>query len=65
MFNKATNRQGNVTSMYRVTLTPEERYRMICEAAYFIAERRGFSGGDPVQDWLAAEEKVDRMLGRR
>ena len=35
---------------------------MIAEAAYYRAERRGFEGGDPVQDWLAAEAEVDEQL---
>ncbi len=39
-----------------------ERERMIAEAAYFRAERRGFSGGDSVTDWLAAEKEVDHRL---
>jgi hypothetical protein len=43
-------------------VTPEQRYHMIAEAAYFRAERRGFSGGDPAQDWLDAEAEVDRIL---
>lgn len=42
--------------------TPEDRYRMIRDAAFFRAERRGFDGGDPVQDWLEAETEIDRML---
>lgn len=41
-----------------------ERSRMIAEAAYFLAERRGFSSGYAVQDWLAAERQVDAMLKR-
>ncbi|MEO1766843.1 DUF2934 domain-containing protein [Thiobacter aerophilum] len=45
-----------------VQVTPEERYRLIAEAAYFRAQRRGFVGGDPVQDWLEAEAEIDRML---
>lgn len=40
-------------------LTPEERYRLIAETAYFIAEKRGFQPGDQLQDWLEAEKKVD------
>jgi hypothetical protein len=36
---------------------------MIAEAAYFLAERRGFQGGDPLQDWLEAEAAIDRILG--
>jgi hypothetical protein len=35
---------------------------LIEQTAYFIAEERGFSEGDPVQDWLAAERRVDKML---
>ncbi len=36
-------------------------HRMIAEAAYFIAEKRGFAG-DRLADWLAAEEQVRRLL---
>lgn len=43
-------------------VTAEERYRMIAEAAYFRAERRGFLGGDMAEDWLQAESEIDRML---
>ena len=40
----------------------QRRQRMIEEAAYFRAQRRGFVGGDPVADWLEAEAEVDRRL---
>ena len=40
----------------------QTRYRMIAEAAYLRAERRGFSGGDPEQDWVEAEREVDEAL---
>jgi len=43
-------------------VTAEERYRMITEAAYFRAEKRGFLGGDVAEDWLQAEAEIDRML---
>lgn len=46
----------------QVMVTPEQRYHMIAEAAYFHAERRGFGSGDPAQDWLEAEAEIDRML---
>jgi hypothetical protein len=42
--------------------TQEERHRMIAEAAYFIAERRGFADGDPHEDWVLAEQQVDAEL---
>ena len=46
----------------------EERWRMVAEAAYYIAQRRGFVGGDTNADWVAAEAQVDdklRMEGRK
>ncbi|MEJ2509176.1 MAG: DUF2934 domain-containing protein [Gammaproteobacteria bacterium] len=43
-------------------VSPEERWRRIAEAAYLLAEERGFQGGDPVADWLAAEAEVDASL---
>lgn len=42
-------------------LTPEQRHRMIAEAAYLRAERRGFQGGCPLEDWFAAEGEIDRL----
>lgn len=43
-------------------ITAEERLQRIAESAYYRAERRGFSGGDAMQDWLAAEAEVDAQL---
>lgn len=40
----------------------EERWRMVAEAAYYIAQRRGFAGGDTTADWVAAEAEVDAKL---
>lgn len=42
-------------------ITAEERHRMICNAAYFRAERRGFANGDPQQDWLEAEQEIESL----
>ena len=41
---------------------PEERQRYIAEAAYFLSERRGFSPGAELDDWLEAEAVIDRTL---
>ena len=30
----------------------------IAKAAYFMAMERGFTSGDPLQDWLEAERRV-------
>ena len=35
---------------------------MIAEAAYYLAEKRNFQGGDPVNDWLEAERIIDQAL---
>ena len=39
-----------------------ERHEMISREAYYLAEQRGFDGGDPVADWLEAEAEIDRLL---
>lgn len=46
-------------------VSAEERQRMIAEAAYYRALARGFVGGDPLEDWLAAEAEIDRALAHR
>ena len=35
---------------------------MIETAAYYRAQKRGFSGGDPVADWLEAEREIEALL---
>ena len=44
-----------------IILTPEERRRMIAEAAYLRAQNRNFNGGNPEQDWLEAEAEINWM----
>lgn len=46
-------------------LTPAERMKMIAEAAYYLAEKRGFSGGNELTDWVTAEKQVEAILSRR
>lgn len=45
-------------------VSPDQRHRMIEEAAYFRAQERDFSGGDPLADWLLSEQEVDGLLSR-
>ena len=45
-------------------VSEQERRRMIAEAAYYRAEKRGFSGGSSLDDWIAAEIEVDARLAR-
>jgi hypothetical protein len=42
-------------------ITSEDRYRMIEVAAYYIAEKSGFSY-DHLNHWLQAEQEVDAKL---
>lgn len=39
-----------------------QRHQMIAEAAYYLAEHRGFQGGSPVDDWLKAEGEISRLF---
>jgi len=41
------------------TFTQDQLNNLIAETAYFIAEQRGFQGGNPVDDWLQAEAKIE------
>ena len=40
----------------------DPRYPLIAEAAYFRAERRGFRGGCPIEDWLEAEREISQQF---
>lgn len=42
-------------------LNPEQRYKMIEEAAYYIAERHGFNG-DSAYFWSLAEAEINAKL---
>ncbi len=42
--------------------TTGERSEMIAVAAYYLAEHRGFTAGYATDDWLRAEQQIDRML---
>lgn len=61
------NRRGKTSpaskkSSSHNAISPEERYRMIAEAAYYIAESHGFDSSRTMQDWLEAEQKIDISL---
>jgi Protein of unknown function (DUF2934) len=43
-------------------VSAQKRGVMIAEAAYYIAERRGFEAGREMEDWLLAEKQVDAVL---
>jgi hypothetical protein len=41
-------------------LFPKERHERIAEAAYFRAQARGFAPGAELDDWLSAEDSLER-----
>lgn len=45
------------------TITAEARMRLIAEAAYQLAEQRGFKGDCQLHDWLEAEAKINHIYG--
>ncbi len=60
---KRTRSPSAVLVDAKLNLAGEDRQRLIAEAAYFRAERRGFSPGQELEDWLAAEIEIDALLG--
>jgi DNA-directed RNA polymerase len=45
-----------------ISISSEERWKMIAIAAYHKAERRGFAPGHELQDWAEAEQEIDELL---
>jgi Protein of unknown function (DUF2934) len=56
--------QGPVKADSATVIDPENRRQLVAAEAYFFAERRGFSDGNAIEDWVAAERVVDSWLNR-
>ena len=54
--------RGAVSGAADAAVSEETRRRMIEQSAYLRAERRGFTAGGEVEDWLLAEAEVDALL---
>lgn len=48
-----------------LSVTEQEYRMMVAETAYFLAEQRGFTQEGILDDWLKAEELVQRRLEGR
>jgi len=59
---QASETRSNHSAGLPSGIDAEHRLRLIEEEAYLMAERRGFQGGDPAQDWAEAERTVDYRL---
>ncbi len=65
---KSTSGGSKPDSVLKSSATPvsaEVRRLMIAEAAYYIAEQRGFAAGNHVEDWLLAEKQIDATLSAK
>ncbi|MBE0620137.1 MAG: DUF2934 domain-containing protein [Burkholderiales bacterium] len=60
---RAKAKKGTAEAQPSPALNAQERQRLIEQAAYFRAERRGFAPGFEMQDWIEAEAEVLRLIG--
>ncbi len=43
-------------------ISHEERLEMIRTAAYYLAQKRSYSGESELDDWLTAEKEIEEMI---
>jgi hypothetical protein len=58
----AASKSKSAAAKNMLEITGDALVGMIAERAYFKAERRGFQGGNPEEDWYEAEAEIDGML---
>ena len=62
---KPTSKKPARKTTKKVTaINPEDLKRMISEAAYYLAEQRGFEEGNQLHDWLEAKAKIHHIYGK-
>ena len=59
---KAAPKKTAAKSPVGNSVPADQRAHYIEIAAFYIAERRGFAPGNPLEDWVAAEAEIDRLL---
>lgn len=59
---KTPKRPTGASASRKLEISPEQRRRHVELAAYFMAERHGFTPGHEHEDWIAAEAEIDRMI---
>lgn len=63
---KVASKKAAVTAKSTVTyITPEQRYKMVEEAAYHLSEKQGFEPARDVDNWLIAEHQIEAELKKR
>ena len=58
----ASAKPAGVRTRKPAGIPTEQRTHYVEMAAYYIAERRGFAPGNPLEDWVQAEAEIDRLL---
>lgn len=61
----ALGKRGSAVNAPAVLIEPAVRHARIARAAYFLSERRSFCPGGELEDWLAAEAEIDRLLASK
>ena len=70
LFNKRKKEDENVNyvrerlQQAKLTVTREERHKMIQVAAFYLSEKRSFFSGGDLDDWLEAERCIDAIIER-
>jgi hypothetical protein len=60
---QASKPQASFGADARAEVSAEEVRKLIAEAAYYRAKKRGFTPGHEVEDWVQAEAEVLRRIG--
>lgn len=58
----AISQVKNSPATVRPEVTPGQRHNYIEVAAFYVAQRRGFAPGNPLDDWATAEIEVDQLI---
>ena len=45
----------------KIKVTPEQHYKMVCEAAYYISLERTSATVNPTEDWFQAETAISKI----
>lgn len=61
---RSTHRENPGSLKQLATVTPEQRQKMIEEAAFYKAEKRNFAPGHEQEDWTDAEREIDELIAR-
>ncbi len=58
---KVVKKKAVAKKTVKKSVSSEQRYKMIEDAAYYLAEQSGFSG-NTVDHWIRAEKLIDAQL---